>query len=101
MHKDRTLRFSECVYLKWKQEEFQRSVVVPCTLHWASLDVAGDKVRKEQKQTTQQKQEDIDKRRCTGLIIQNLREFSSKMPPRYLAEPSSPIRPEDVLLLVL
>lgn len=51
-----------------------------------------------QKQTTQQKQADVDKRSHTGLIIGELREFSGKMPPRYLAEPPEPIRPEDVLL---
>lgn len=69
-----------------------------CTPYWVPLDVTGDILCEGQKQTTQQKRADVDKRRHTGLIIGELREFCCKMPPRYLAEPSNPIRPEDVLL---
>lgn len=64
-----------------------------CTPYWVPLDVTGDILCEGQKQTTQQKQADIDKCRRAGLIIGALREFSGKMPPRYLAEPSDPIRP--------
>lgn len=40
-----------------------------CTAYWVPLDVTGDILCEGQKQTTQQKQADIDKRRHTGLII--------------------------------
>lgn len=80
------------------KDEPKGSAGALCTPYWVPLDVTGDILCEGQKQTTQQKQADVDKRRHTGLIIGELREFSSKMPPRYLAEPSNPIRPEDVLL---
>lgn len=67
-----------------------------CTAYGVPLDVTGDILCKGQKQTTQQKQADVDKRRHTGLIIRELGEFSCKMPPQYLVELSNPIRPEDV-----
>lgn len=69
-----------------------------CTLYRVPLDVTGDILCWGQKQTTQQKQADVDKRSHTGLIVGELGEFSGKMPPRYLAEPSNPIRAEDVRL---
>lgn len=62
------------------------------------LDEKGDILCEEQKPTTQQKQADTDKRRRRGLIMPELREFSGKMPPRYLAEASRPIRPGDAPL---
>lgn len=80
------------------KDEPRGSAGTLCTPYWVPLDVTGDILCEGQKQTTQRKQADVDKRRHTGLIIGELREFSGKMPPRYLAEPSNPIRPEDVLL---
>lgn len=80
------------------KDEPRGSAGALCTPYWVPLDVTGDILCGGQKQTTQQKQADVDKRRQTGLIIRELREFSGKMPPQYLAEPSNPIRPEDVLL---
>lgn len=69
-----------------------------CTAHGVPLDVAGDILCEGQKQTAQQKQGDVDKRRHTGLIIGEPGEFPGKMPPRYLAVRSDPIRPEDAPL---
>lgn len=83
------------------EDEPKGSAGALCTPYWIPLDVTGDILCEGQKQTTQQKQGDVDKRSHIGLIIRERREFSSKMPPRYLAEPSNPIRPEDVLLLGL
>lgn len=80
------------------KDEPKGSAGALCTPYWVPLDVTGDILCEGQKQTTQQKQADVDKRRHTGLIIGELGEFSGKMPPRYLAEPSNPIRPGDVLL---
>lgn len=80
------------------KDEPKGSTRALCTLYWVPLDVTGDKLCEGQKQTTQQKQADVDKGRHTGLIIGELREFSGKMPPRFLAEPSNPIRPVDGLL---
>lgn len=80
------------------KDEPKGSAGALCTPYWVPLDVTGDILWEGQKQTTQQKRADVDKRRHTGLIIGELREFCCKMPPRYLAEPSNPIRPEDVLL---
>lgn len=67
-----------------------------CSPCWVPLDVTGDILCEGQKQTTQQKQGDVDERR---LVIGELWELSGKMPTQYLAEPSCPIRPGDVLLL--
>lgn len=50
------------------RDEPMGSAVAPCTPQWAPLDVTGDKVCKEQKQTTQQKLGDIDKRSRGELI---------------------------------
>lgn len=80
------------------KDEPKGSAGAPCTPYWVPLEVTGDILCEGQEQTTQQKQADVDKRRHTGLIIGEPREFSGKMPPRYLAEPSNPIRPEDMLL---
>lgn len=49
-----------------------------CTPYYVLLDVTGDILCEGQKQTTQQKRADIDKRRHTGLMIGELREFSDK-----------------------
>lgn len=80
------------------KDEPKGSAGALCPPYWVPLDVTGDISYEGQKQTTQQKQADVDKRRHTGLIIGELREFSGKMPTQYLAEPSDPIRPGDVLL---
>lgn len=48
--------------------ELHRSAMILCTPHRAPLDVTSDKVCKEQKETTQQKQEDSEKGRHAGLI---------------------------------
>lgn len=69
-----------------------------CTAHRVPLDVAGDTLCEGQKQTAQQKQADVDKRRHTGLIIREPGEFPSKMPPQYLVALCDPIRPKDVPL---
>lgn len=57
---------------KWQMESGdtdrpKRSAVAPCTPQRAPLDVTGDKVCEGQKQATQQKLEDIDKRRRSSL----------------------------------
>lgn len=49
-----------------------------CTPYYVLLDVTGDILCEGQKQTTQQKQADIDKRRHSRLMIRELREFSGK-----------------------
>ena len=51
---------------KGNRDEPKRYAVALCTPHWVPLDVTGDKVCEGQKQTTQQKQADIDKRRRTA-----------------------------------
>lgn len=61
--------------------------------HQVPLDETGDILCKEQKQTTQQKQADVDKRRPGGLVVPELGELSGKMPPPYLPQTSRPIRP--------
>lgn len=80
------------------KDEPRGSTGALCAPYWVPLDVTGDKLCEGQKQTTQQKQADVDKRRRTGLMIGELWEFSGKMPPRFLVEPSGPIRPGDGLL---
>lgn len=68
------------------KDEPKGSAGTQCTPYWLPLDVTGDKLCVVQKQTTQQKQADVDKRRHSELIIGELWEFFGKMPPRYLAE---------------
>lgn len=62
------------------------------------LDVTGDILCKEQKQSSQQKAMEVDKRPRSGLIIRELRESSGERPPPHLPKPSRPIRPGDAPL---
>ena len=57
------------------KDEPKGSAGALCTPYWVPLDVTGDILCEGQKQTSQRKQVDVDKRRHTGLIIWEPREF--------------------------